>query len=274
MLGDIDRSARPGKSLAKSLEFTYIRTPQRLRSAENLTPDAVRRPRKSALIPQISALRARHANCSEVSAPVYVPFAFARQRQRLSRLRRGFTLVELMVVVLIVAILAAIAVPSVLERMRERRSAEAAQRIASLYRGARMRAMGRGSAVMVSFDKGAFVVREAVRPPPETNTECTGEPSSSCVNTNWTDGKSFAELSRFEPTKRSEYEGLTLAPVPSTATRLDICFTPMGRAYTRSDDLPFSTPMVQVASFNVGRSGSVLTRTVMVLPNGVARLAL
>lgn len=199
------------------------------------------------------------------------PAALApRIRPKCLRASRGFTLVELMVVVLIVAILAAIAVPSVVERMRERRSAEAAQRIASLYRGARMRALGRGSAVMISYNQGAFTVREAVRP----STSCPGEPSSSCINTNWSDANNYAELSRFDPTKRSEYQGLTLAAVPSTTTRLDICFTPMGRAYTRTDNLPFTTPMVQVANFNVGRSGSVLTRTVMVLPNGVARIAL
>ncbi len=193
-------------------------------------------------------------------------------RMRWKRLRasRGFTLVELMVVVLIVAILAAIAVPSVVERMRERRSSEAAQRIASLYRGARMRALGRGSAVMVSYDQGAFTVREATR----RSATCPGEPSSSCTNTDWADASNYAELSRFEPAKRSEYQGLTLAAVPATTTRLDVCFTPMGRAYTRADNLRFSTPMVEVASFNVGRSGSVLTRTVMVLPNGVARVAL
>lgn len=190
------------------------------------------------------------------------------------RVSRGFTLVELMVVVLIVAILAAIAVPSVVERMRERRSSEAAQRIAALYRGARMRAMGRGSAVMVSFNQGAFVVREAVRPPPADNPACTGEPWSSCINNNWSNAANYSELSRFEPTKRGEYQGLTLAAVPSTQTRFDICFTPMGRAYTRTDDLPFKTPMMQVTNFNVGRTGSVINRTVMVLPNGVARVAL
>ncbi|HET9930856.1 MAG TPA: prepilin-type N-terminal cleavage/methylation domain-containing protein [Polyangiaceae bacterium] len=195
-------------------------------------------------------------------------------RSKRLRASRGFTLVELMVVVLIVAILAVIAVPSVVERMRERRSSEAAQRIAGLYRGARMRAMGRGSAVMVSYDQGSFIVREAVRPPPADNPQCTGEPWSSCTNNDWSNTKNYSELSRFAPTKRSEYEGLTLAAIPSTTTRIDICFTPMGRAYTRADNLPFSTPMVQVASFNVGRSGSAITRTVMVLPNGVARVAL
>lgn len=188
-------------------------------------------------------------------------------------LTRGFTLVELMVVVVIVALLAAIAVPTVVERMRERRSAEAAQRIAGIYRGARMRAMGRGSAVMVSFNAGTFSVLEAVRPAPITNANCTGEPSSTCLNTNWGAPASAQLLSTFTPAERSEYEGLTVNAVPSSTTRLDICYTPMGRAYTRTDAQPFVNPMVKVSSFNVARSGG-LTRIVTVLPNGASRLAL
>ncbi len=186
---------------------------------------------------------------------------------------RGFTLVELMVVVLIVAILAAIAVPSLVERLRERRSAEAAQRIAALYRGARMRAMGRGAAILVSFDSGVFTVQEAQRPPLEENANCVGEPASSCVNTDWSKATNYTTLSRFDPAHRSEYENLTVSATPATATHVDVCFTPMGRAYYRTDTQPFSTPMVQVSTYTVARSGG-LTRTVTVLPNGTARLAL
>ena len=58
--------------------------------------------------------------------------------------RRGFTLVELMVVVVMITVLATLAIPLVTEQLRDRRTQEAAERVAGVYRDARMRAMGRG----------------------------------------------------------------------------------------------------------------------------------
>ena len=52
-----------------------------------------------------------------------------------------------MVVVVIITALAALAVPSILRQMRDRRTRQAAEEIASVYRQARLRALGRGAAV-------------------------------------------------------------------------------------------------------------------------------
>ena len=79
--------------------------------------------------------------------------------------RRGFSLVELFVVVVIIAVIALLAMPAITKQMRDRRTREVAERLATLYRNARMRAMGRGSAVMIQFDyaNDRVQVREAVR---------------------------------------------------------------------------------------------------------------
>lgn len=166
-----------------------------------------------------------------------------------------------MVVVVIIGVLATIAVPSVVQRLRERRSQEAAERIAALYRGARMRAMGRGAAVSVHYDKGAFSVLEAV----QDDATCQ-LPSVSCTNP-----PKQRQISTFDVPNRSEYEGVAITEGGSR-TSLDVCFTPLGRAYVRAgSDEPFE-PLGEVLTFAVKRETRGLTRTVTLLPNGIARV--
>jgi prepilin-type N-terminal cleavage/methylation domain-containing protein len=191
--------------------------------------------------------------------------------------RRGFTLVELMVVVIIISVLAVIAIPAITYQMRDRRTAEAAERIATLYRNARLRAMGRGSAVLVSFDltNERVDVREAIRG--GSGNACARLPMSSCTMTNWAATGAAAQsqlLETLDLPQRAEYSGIAL----SGATQLlEVCFTPMGRPVQRTVAGSTFAGMTGVPVISVTRSsgGQIagLVRRVALLPNGLARLS-
>ncbi|MFO7178225.1 MAG: GspH/FimT family pseudopilin [Pseudomonadota bacterium] len=184
---------------------------------------------------------------------------------------RGFTLVELLVVVVLVAIFATIAVPGVVERFRERRSSEAAQRIAALYRSARMRALGRGAAVLVRFADDRFTVYEAIQGPAATNASCALLPSASCLTPDWANTANRRhEVTTYSPGRLAE--GVTVS-VNGGATALDVCFTPMGRAYSRSSPTDTLAPLTSVLTATVQRGSHGLLHRVTVLPNGIASVS-
>lgn len=194
---------------------------------------------------------------------------------------RGFTLIELMVVVALVAIFAALAAPSVAQRMKARRVGEAAQRAAGLYTQARLRSMGRGSAVLVRFNNGVFSVLEAQLGDASPDADCAALPSSSCTRTNWDSAAAnqFRALPGLDITNRGEYgtdsDKVTLSARRADAsaiTAFDICFTPMGQVYHRTS-IVSGTPMTPLrTTYTVAASRPVGgSRRVLILPNGTAR---
>ena len=185
-----------------------------------------------------------------------------------------------MVVVVIIGILAALALPQIASQMRERRANQAAQQIALIYRNARLRALGRGSAVLVNYTAtGGFQVLEAL--PSITNCTLPRLPVS-CANMTWTVPTSTRTVEQFNPVassaSRQLYDGVTIAvtakPSGTVATVLDVCFSPRGSAYTRVAAASPLTAMAGTFDINVARGSNTQQRHVSLLPNGMARLAL
>jgi type IV fimbrial biogenesis protein FimT len=190
------------------------------------------------------------------------------------------------VVVIIVGVLAVLAVPAVTGQMRSRRTQFVAKELSSLYRTARMRAMGRGSAVLVRFDRtveqeGRFEVREAVRSA-QVNPNCNRLPVSSCTLTTWLPANPDSMvINQFILAGKSQHEGIRTRvkdPANNDQSQMDVCFTPMGRTFMRYGQANQFTALTTVPRVKVSRvdtSNSVPygpTRWVLVLPNGNTRL--
>lgn len=101
----------------------------------------------------------------------------------------GFTLIELMVVVLLIAILAAMAAPSLSEARNDRLAFSYARQASELIHNARSRSSGRGAAQLVVFDRndtgqgtrGVLMVYEATDNLTPTSTPIAGpNPVSGC----------------------------------------------------------------------------------------------
>jgi type IV fimbrial biogenesis protein FimT len=181
-----------------------------------------------------------------------------------------------MTVVIIIGITAALATPSIVEQMRDRHSRNAAQQIASLYSNARMRAMGRGSAVLVRYNAttgfGTFDSVEGAQATARGAAACTSAPGSGCLVTNWGVAANVREVSSYRPAADVTVVGLD--PTGTTKTDIRVCFSPSGRSFASYVAVDPTAAMAGSVEFTVKRGTVGLLRRVALLPNGNARLAL
>jgi type IV fimbrial biogenesis protein FimT len=201
----------------------------------------------------------------------------------LGRGRRGFTLIELLAVVAFIGIIAAAASPSLVKALRDRRVENAANSIAELFRIARTRSMGRGSAVLVRWNANAaipsdavsaahFTVREAISGPTGIAAEL---PSTSCFGTDWGDAGVTSKFVMAFDDRRTRYEPAEtrfLNPTGAPQTYAEICFTPRGRSFIRYSAAGAFDTLGGVPRIEVKNGTTGLLRFVVVPPHGAARV--
>jgi Tfp pilus assembly protein FimT len=195
-----------------------------------------------------------------------------------------------MVVVVIIAILAVIAVPSFTSRFRQQRVVRAAQGIAEVYRTARTQALGRGSAVMVTFTPGVDGagtvdllegVEGATAGATAERTDCGNMPARGCLTNNW--GNLLAppnvgnarRMYLFKPPATVTTTATVNGTVVNAGSAFSVCFSPGGRAYLNTTNTWNAASWTVLNSvLDLGVSGENRTHRVVVLPNGTARLGL
>ena len=196
---------------------------------------------------------------------------------------RGFTMPELLTALIIIGILAAAASPVFVRLMRDNRVSSAATNFADVFRTARNRALGRGSAVMVRWEAGHAIpsasnlagqltMREAIS---GTADNCAPMPAPNCLGTTWTEASTNSKFVMSFDARPQQYQPNTSTfydPDNAARTYAEICFTPRGRTFVRYASGDNFTALAGVPRIEVLNTLTSFKRQVVIPPNGMARV--
>jgi prepilin-type N-terminal cleavage/methylation domain-containing protein len=206
------------------------------------------------------------------------------RRSQVNRSPGGFTLMELMVVVIIISVFAAMALPSMLQGRHERRAFGAAADISAIIREARTRAIGRGAAQLVTLKFGNGGVTRGTFAHFENADPGTREPQADgCKLAEWNTAAASSGSVRISAFSldggvdvNAQLETSQLIGGAKSIADLHLCFAPSGRVYAANGSLAAlrsSNGMPEPITIQIERTGGGgMLRSVVVLPSGATRI--
>lgn len=197
-----------------------------------------------------------------------------------SRVVRGFTLVEMMAVVAIIATISALAAPSVIRQARARRAQRDALSVLTLIQEARSRSLGRGGATRVVWNGTELSISERMINVGGDASLDLPAPSCSEPGGVWAPSRAWFRPSPDSDNTLSVLSGLACDATGCTGVatgQLEICFTSRGQTRVRTNPTDPWVALTQVWGFRIASAeggANIGNRFVFLAPNGLARLRL